>query len=709
MKKLTKKVVAEITDVCDNKYYKTTWLRKRVENKEVLVEDIYKFKDFFNTFEKNKRKFEYPNIHHYNTKELVRTWINECIEIQEKGLDYTDIIGNDSYCTPSEIEKITKHNGNEYFGLWNGYQVFKIENVTKESFRDYGEVLGRIKGRNVGAYNRICTFPNYDRYLSYLVNYGKDNRNTTPYFVLFNLNDDKSPYQLHFESTQFMDRNDDNILGGRDYHPSKMFPISRNENTFINLVNFIGENDERYSMSYYFDNYGFNKIPYGNDLILPLDDNSIFDKDLYHKYKAKTDVCKVKLLVGDRWTKAHIVIATLDVNGFVTKYELKNNKTNNTIVTEFNIANQKTLIEKHSYYNRFATINDYINKQYEYDTNGALITEVTKVKDKFQVCGYDESLFKHFEGASSFTNIITICEDITEKVYRYPNGKKKKVERYQNGKLNGWCDYYDEKGKISKQERYNLGTLCWQSDYEHKPLKKKVDVNVDTFSKFRNELSNNILELTNRNSKISKTELSKRMSEVEKLQLQISEYADKIRDLQDQIDKINSVEMRSEAEVTEIKSGLKEVVMKNNIEISNFLAPMIDEMMSKYPKFQRYKIDEECNNNVYSSCYYLPFYYTHKLGYMMKFTLVKSWHDIFTTDSDSEIVDSVNSHNFRFDIELINKNHNDIAKRNFSWGENSKHYGEIILNNCQYSAKGVLNEIQEKIKFYADFIHDRIR
>ena len=78
MKKLlTKKILNEIKEVSDNKHYKITWLSKRVTNKEVEHEDIYKFSEYFAIFEKHKRKFAYPNIHHYNTTELVVDWINE--------------------------------------------------------------------------------------------------------------------------------------------------------------------------------------------------------------------------------------------------------------------------------------------------------------------------------------------------------------------------------------------------------------------------------------------------------------------------------------------------------------------------------------------------------------------------------------------------------------------------------------------------------
>lgn len=35
-----------------------------------------------------------------------------------------------------------------------------------------------------------------------------------PYYVFFNLNDPKSPYQFHYESNQFMDKNDIDIISG---------------------------------------------------------------------------------------------------------------------------------------------------------------------------------------------------------------------------------------------------------------------------------------------------------------------------------------------------------------------------------------------------------------------------------------------------------------------------------------------------------------
>ena len=134
--KLTKKVLKEIDEVSDNKYYKVTWLKKRIEENHIKTEDIYKFKGYFETFEKHKRKFECANIHEYGSAYMVSAFVQECIDIQERNIGFADIENKEEYCSQIEIEKLTQHNLNYYLGLFKGYQVFCIGNESNEAFKD---------------------------------------------------------------------------------------------------------------------------------------------------------------------------------------------------------------------------------------------------------------------------------------------------------------------------------------------------------------------------------------------------------------------------------------------------------------------------------------------------------------------------------------------------------------------------------------------
>ena len=256
-------------EVSDNKHYKITWLSKRVTNKEVEHEDIYKFSEYFAIFEKHKRKFAYPNIHHYNTTELVRDWIDECIKIQEQGIVYDDIEGMDNYVSQSEIERLCSFESNKYYGLWRGYQVFRIGARDSVAYQVYKNVLGKVAGRDKVASLHICTFANDYRY-NYYLDYSntRDNDDTQPLFVLFNLRDTNSPYQLHFESTQFMDKNNDSIIFGRGerYVGTQFFRDNLIKPTQTNILDecleFIGKFDEYYNKESYFNRGGFNGIAF---------------------------------------------------------------------------------------------------------------------------------------------------------------------------------------------------------------------------------------------------------------------------------------------------------------------------------------------------------------------------------------------------------------------------------------------------------------
>ena len=704
--RLTKKAVAEITDVCNDKYYKKTWLSKRVQNREVKTEDIYKFKEYFAIFENNKRKFEYPNIHHYNTTELVRTWIDECIKLQEAKLNFADIEDKDCYCTPNEIEKLTQHKGNRYYGLWNGYQVFEIGNTTQAGFNDYASILSRIKGRDEGAKNHICTFPNIDRF-RYYVNHEVDS--VCPLFVLFNMNDTNSPYQIHFETKQFMDKNDRSFLEG-DYHATRMFPISPSatKDNFVDLVNFISEHNPTYSIDNYFE--PTNSYTLDNRICMPLDENAKwvgYDKYPFTYTANKGTITALKVKIGMRYERYNkVAYAIVNDKGLPISFRITND-VGNTIVTEFKFA--KDDLPNIRYLNNYG-FNQYIEKQYEYDFYDRLVNELERTKNGYLLRSYDENNFMHLEAVVNSANVLSVGTDIKEKVYRYPNGKKKKVERYRNEKLDGMTDYYDEKGKIVKQERYNYGEIVWDSAYTHKPIKAKIDINAETYTQLKSNIASSIVETI---AKINKTQpdvLVQRMTKIEELQKQIAEYREMIRGIEDEINDLDNADIeRTDKEMNVIKHKLDEIVVQNEKTMAEYLMPLIDEIMSKYPNFQRFKTDKERNNHPYRSDYYFPYFYSHKKGYRLDFKLHKNYYNLYSSDTDTEMIDRTNKKCFIFDIDMKNKNHSDIAKRNFSWGADSKLYSAINITDIKDSSTEMLELIKKKVEFYANYIHDRKR
>ena len=106
---------------------------------------------------------------------------------------------------PKDIQKLESV-GIHYLGMSDGYQVFEIPNELKNnenSWKVYRDILGKCAGRDSGAKVEICTIADFKHFKYYLTDYPNSS-----YFLIFNLGDPLSPYQIHFESNQFMDKND---------------------------------------------------------------------------------------------------------------------------------------------------------------------------------------------------------------------------------------------------------------------------------------------------------------------------------------------------------------------------------------------------------------------------------------------------------------------------------------------------------------------
>ena len=207
-KRLTEKEFKDILDSSSGNFNLTSWLTVRVANHLIHNTDIYKFREYFQIFEKNKSKFQIRDINQYKTKEEIQEFIRKCIEIREKHVNLTTGVekGNEEkYVTPKDIQKL-ENVGINYLGMCDGYQVFEIPNELKDNedaWKIYRDILGRCAGRDKGAKIEICTIANFSNFQDYLTDHPGSS-----YFLMFNLGDPLSPYQIHFESNQFMDKND---------------------------------------------------------------------------------------------------------------------------------------------------------------------------------------------------------------------------------------------------------------------------------------------------------------------------------------------------------------------------------------------------------------------------------------------------------------------------------------------------------------------
>jgi antitoxin component YwqK of YwqJK toxin-antitoxin module len=196
-----------LVDVTGNKFYLLSWLTKKVGQGIVKAEDIYKYKEYFDIFEKNKRKFKFNDIHLYKTADDLKEFLREVMKVREGDIVFDEIKGQDNFVSQNDIEKLQSTGGIKYLGIFdNGnykYQVFQVHTVSQDVWKAYRDILGRCKGREYGAKIEICTIAQYKYFKEYL-----NDPKGSSYFLLFNLNDKRSPYQLHYESGQFMDKND---------------------------------------------------------------------------------------------------------------------------------------------------------------------------------------------------------------------------------------------------------------------------------------------------------------------------------------------------------------------------------------------------------------------------------------------------------------------------------------------------------------------
>lgn len=234
-KPMTEEDFAKIQDVSSGKFYLLAWLAKRVGNKMIKPEDIYKYKEYFNIFEKNKSKFSHKDINLYKTSEDLQNFLDEVIQVREGDIVFDEIQGKDNYVSQKDIERLESTGGIKYLGMFQDekakknlkYQVFQVFGVKKDTWKLYRDILGKCKGRDKGAKIEICTIGDYQ----YFKNYLTDPKGSS-YFLLYNLDDNKSPYQLHFESGQFMDKNDSADIGFNQ----------------IKFFEFVGDKVPKYSM-----------------------------------------------------------------------------------------------------------------------------------------------------------------------------------------------------------------------------------------------------------------------------------------------------------------------------------------------------------------------------------------------------------------------------------------------------------------------------
>jgi len=189
-----------------NKGAYATWLVKKVIDKIIKSEDIYKFKDYFAIFDKYKNQFSFKDIFTYQTKNQVSDFISKAVEITDKIANVSGGAGSSNSLVSPQGVKDLESVGIEFLGLVEGYQCFKIPQKlsgNETAWKIYRKYLVKCSGRkeeeDIYKGIHICTMASQEYFDEYL--------ETDDLYVFFNLNDKKSPYQFHYHKNQFKDKN----------------------------------------------------------------------------------------------------------------------------------------------------------------------------------------------------------------------------------------------------------------------------------------------------------------------------------------------------------------------------------------------------------------------------------------------------------------------------------------------------------------------
>lgn len=204
----TKEQIQDIGGLFGRGYAK--WIILRLMDKSLKEEDVYKYKEFFKYFEQGKK------LGHFKENDILRyknpaMFEKDVIKSHEKVIGYqpNEFTKKDTknYVSIPEIQQLEKV-GINFIGITpNGYQVFKIpKNLrgNQQAFQTQKNLLGRCQGRGSGEGISLCTMASTSHFNNYL--------SSDDLYIFFNLGDPQSPYQFHYISNSYMDKNDHSIM-----------------------------------------------------------------------------------------------------------------------------------------------------------------------------------------------------------------------------------------------------------------------------------------------------------------------------------------------------------------------------------------------------------------------------------------------------------------------------------------------------------------
>lgn len=184
--KISQEDFDEIKDVTQKGAY-ATWLVKQVQNKNIKSEDIYKWKNYFISFDRRKREFPSNDINSYKTPQDISKFIAKAVEIK-----------NQEEADPSKAKGVSKSDkySNFKIGEIDGFTVYELPRGREDLYNASCEL---------GSGTEWCTATGNTS--SHFKSHIKDG----PLFIFLNPKTGEK-YQFHYETNQFKDRRDVDII-----------------------------------------------------------------------------------------------------------------------------------------------------------------------------------------------------------------------------------------------------------------------------------------------------------------------------------------------------------------------------------------------------------------------------------------------------------------------------------------------------------------
>lgn len=206
--RIPEEVYNEIKNSSNGKSAYATWLISRVLDKTILKDDLYKWGNYFKIFDKYKNKFPIKDLGGLKRRGDIDDFITTANDIVD---NLTKVMGSDGSNSKNLVPlngiKELENVGINFLGLVDGYQCFEVPKKlsgNETAFKVYRKNLAKCGNRSEGESINICTMASKSHF--------DEELSKGPFFVFFNTSDPKSPYQFCYESNQFMDKNDTELI-----------------------------------------------------------------------------------------------------------------------------------------------------------------------------------------------------------------------------------------------------------------------------------------------------------------------------------------------------------------------------------------------------------------------------------------------------------------------------------------------------------------